>query len=75
MSEPRLSERITRLEQILARLEREDLDLDDALALFEEGVSHLRQAEQLVRVAELRIERLLDSAAGSGDDEPAAEAP
>jgi exodeoxyribonuclease VII small subunit len=67
VSEPRLSERITRLEKILARLEREELDLDDALALFEEGVAHLREAEKLVRTAELRIERLLEEpGAGAG---------
>lgn len=64
MNEPRLSQRIARLEQILARLEREDLDLDDALALFEEGVAHLREAEKLVRTAELRIERLLEQPDG-----------
>jgi exodeoxyribonuclease VII small subunit len=64
VNEPRLSQRIARLEQILARLEREDLDLDDALALFEEGVAHLREAEKLVRTAELRIERLLEQPGG-----------
>lgn len=75
MTEPRLSNRIARLEQILARLEREDLDLDEALALFEEGVGHLREAEKLVRTAELRIERLLEQPGGGLAREPVDEAP
>lgn len=75
MTEPRLSQRIARLEQILARLEREDLDLDDALALFEEGVGHLREAEKLVQTAELRIERLLEQPGGGAARGPEAGAP
>ena len=65
MSEqPGLGERMGRLEQILGRLEREDLELDAALALFEEGVQHLREAEKLLRTAELRVEKLLESPGG-----------
>lgn len=56
--------RLARLDAIVAELEREDLDLDQALSLFEEGVGHLRSAEQVIRAAELRIERLLENAAG-----------
>lgn len=63
--QPTLGQRMARLEQILSRLEREDLELEDALALFEEGVAHLRESEQLLRVAELRVERLLDSPRGA----------
>ncbi len=56
--------RLARLDAIVAELEREGLDLDQALSLFEEGVGHLRSAEQVIRAAELRIERLLENAAG-----------
>ena len=73
--EPRLSNRLARLEQILAKLEREDLDLDDALALFEEGIGHLRESEKLVRTAELRIERLLEQPGGTLAREPLDEVP
>ena len=69
MSEaPRLGQRLARLEQILARLEREDLELEDALALFEEGVAHVRASERLLREAELRVERVLDSPRGGGPE-------
>ncbi len=59
-----LEGRLARLDAIVAELEREDLDLDQALSLFEEGVGHLRSAEQVIRAAELRIERLLENSAG-----------
>jgi exodeoxyribonuclease VII small subunit len=72
---PRLSQRLARLDQILAKLEREELDLDEALALFEEGVGHLREAEKLVRTAELRIERLLEQPRGTTSGEDVGEAP
>jgi len=60
MNEGGLGPKIARLEEILARLELEDLELEEALALFEEGVGHVRAAERLLRVAELRVERLLE---------------
>jgi exodeoxyribonuclease VII small subunit len=59
-----LERRLARLDAIVADLEREGLELDQALALFEEGVGHLRAAEQVIQAAELRIERLLVGADG-----------
>lgn len=56
--------RLARLDAIVAELEREGLELDQALSLFEEGIGHLRSAEQVIRSAELRIERLLENSAG-----------
>lgn len=56
---PGLEARIARVEAIAAALESDRLELDDALRLFEEGVQHLREAEALLRSAELRVERLL----------------
>lgn len=70
--EPTLGQRMGRLEQILGRLEREDLELEAALALFEEGVGHLREAEKLLKVAELRVERLLEGPRGTVRIEPEA---
>ncbi|MGH7447584.1 MAG: exodeoxyribonuclease VII small subunit [Longimicrobiales bacterium] len=59
-----LGARIHRLQRIAADLDREDIELEDAMRLFEEGVEHLRAAESLVRHAELRIERLLEDSDG-----------
>lgn len=59
-----LGARIHRLQRIAADLDREDIELEDAMRLFEEGVAHLRVAESLVKDAELRIERLLEDSDG-----------
>jgi exodeoxyribonuclease VII small subunit len=59
-----LEGRLRRLEDIVGQLEAEDLELEKALALFEEGVAHVREAETALSAAELRVEELL----GSGED-------
>ena len=58
-----LEARLRRLEEIVGQLETEELELDRALALFEEGVAHVRKAENALAAAELRVEELL------GDEE------
>ena len=59
-----LEARLQRLDQIVAALEREDLELDEALRLFEEGIAHVKAARDVLSTAELRIERLIQNAAG-----------
>ena len=59
-STPSLETRLDRLDEIVRSLEREDLDLEQALKLFEEGIAHLRHAQELLTDAELRIERLVE---------------
>ncbi len=54
-----LEGRLKRLEEILARLESDEVSLEDALKLFEEGVGHVRDAERALAEAELRVEELL----------------
>ena len=56
---PGLEERLGRLDQILAELEADDIELERALSLFEEGVAHVRAAERLLAEADLRVEELL----------------
>jgi len=63
MTDP-LSADLDRLEQIVHALEREDLDLDGALALFEEGIGRLRAAKERLAEAEAKVERVLTDAAG-----------
>lgn len=58
-AEPTLEARLTRLEEILARMESGDVALEEALTLFEEGVGHVRAAEKVVSETELRVEELL----------------
>ena len=54
-----LEGRLARLEEILARMESEDVALEEALRLFEEGVAHVRQAERVLAETELRVDELL----------------
>jgi exodeoxyribonuclease VII small subunit len=63
---PSLEARLRRLEEIVAQLEMEELELDRALALFEEGVGHVKEAEATLAAAELKVEELLDE--GEGDE-------
>lgn len=55
-----LEVRLGRLEEIVRTLEVEEPDLERALTLFEEGVGHVRHAEELLTKAELRVEELLN---------------
>ena len=54
-----LEARLRRLEEILARMESDEVALEAALRLFEEGVGHVREAEKVLSEAELRVEELL----------------
>jgi exodeoxyribonuclease VII small subunit len=54
-----------RLEDIVRELERTDLDLDRALALFEEGIGHLRSAGQALQQVDARVQQLVEAADGS----------
>jgi exodeoxyribonuclease VII small subunit len=56
-----LEARLKRLDEILAKMESDDVALEDALKLFEEGVAHVREAERVLSTAELRVEELLAS--------------
>jgi exodeoxyribonuclease VII small subunit len=51
--------RIKRLEEILTRMESDDVSLEEAMELFEEGVGHVRRAERILSETELRVEELL----------------
>lgn len=61
-----LEARLRRLEQIVAALEADELDLEDALALFEEGVGHVRHAEKILAETELKVEELLGDGENGG---------
>ena len=61
---PSLEEDLGRLDAIVRALETEDVDLDRALALFEEGVERLRAARERLGEAELRLKALREAAGG-----------
>lgn len=55
---------LTKLESIVDRLGAEDLELEEALSLFESGVAGLRKAGSLLDAAEGRVEELIETASG-----------
>ena len=57
--DPGLDARLKRIEEIVAELDSDALDLDQALAIFEEGVAHLARAREMLARTELRIEELI----------------
>lgn len=61
---------LERLEEIVRALEAEDLDLDRALQLFEEGVGRLRDARARLDAAELKLRQLREAADGSVRADP-----
>jgi exodeoxyribonuclease VII small subunit len=65
MGEPlSFAHQLERLEEIVRRLESQDLDLDEALKLFEEGVERLREARERLTAAEAKVQQVLATHAG-----------
>ena len=61
---PSLAEDLEELEAIVRRLEADDVDLDDALKLFEDGVRRLRAARERLAQAELKVQTVREGAGG-----------
>ena len=59
-----LADELEELEAIVRRLEADDVDLDDALTLFEDGVRRLRAARERLAQAELKVQSVLEGAGG-----------
>ncbi len=55
---------LARLEEIVAQLEGDRLDLNAALGLFEEGIELLRLASGELNEAETRVKELIERADG-----------
>lgn len=56
---------LERLDDIVTELEEGDIELERALALFEEGVSHLRVANGALKQLDARVQELTEAADGS----------
>ena len=63
--QPSFREQIDGLEAIVRALETDELDLDKALELFEEGVRKLKTARELLQGSELTVQRVLEEADGA----------
>lgn len=60
----KFEDRLKRLEEIVAELEKEGVPLDRALALFEEGIEVLRLASEELTGAEGRVRVLIEKSRG-----------
>ncbi|BEQ15387.1 exodeoxyribonuclease VII small subunit [Desulfoferula mesophila] len=74
--EPGFEESLQRLEEIVERLEDDELELEQSLALFEEGVKLAAACDQRLDEAEKKVALLLKNNEGAlvetpfdGDDE------
>ena len=59
-----LQDDLKRLEEIVRALEAEEIDLDKAITLFEEGVKRLRTAREQLTAVEQRVQKVLEQAGG-----------
>jgi len=62
--DPPFEAALERLEALVERLEGGELDLEEALARFEEGVALSRRLAERLGAAERRVERLLREGTG-----------
>jgi exodeoxyribonuclease VII small subunit len=65
---------LTRLREVVQRLETGELSLEQSLAIYEEGVQLARKGQQLLATAEKRVE-ILVSASGGVETVPFEEGP
>jgi exodeoxyribonuclease VII small subunit len=61
MGEMTFRQIMERLEEITSVLEKEDLELEEGLRLFEEGVGLIREARQRLDSASSKVEKLIGS--------------
>ena len=73
-AEPRFEASLASLETLVAKLESGDLELEAALAAFEEGVALARRCSSRLEAAELRIKKFEETADGPVERELDSEA-
>jgi exodeoxyribonuclease VII small subunit len=67
---PEFERSLARLEEIVRKLENTNLSLDEAMKLFEEGVTLSRDCQKQLEQAEGRVEVLMKKAGGEMAAEP-----
>jgi len=68
--QPTFEARLTRLEQIVEKLESGEVGLDESLKLYAEGAGLIRECRKTLADAEKKIAKLTESASGDLATEP-----
>jgi exodeoxyribonuclease VII small subunit len=63
-AEPGFDQILTRLREVVTRLESGELSLEQSLLVYEEGVQLARRGQQLLAGAEKRVEILVSASGG-----------
>jgi len=63
-------ERLTRLEEIVEKLESGEVGLDESMKLYAEGAALIRECRRTLGEAEKRISKLTEAASGELSTEP-----
>ncbi|MEN6369428.1 MAG: exodeoxyribonuclease VII small subunit [Thermotogota bacterium] len=66
----KIEETLEKLEEITSALEREDIPLDEAIALFEQGLTLAASAKTALDEARLKVSKVVEKAKGVLDLEP-----
>lgn len=67
MSDKKFSEMITRLEEIVAILEKGDCELEESMAFFDEGTALAKVCNEKLNEAQLKIRQLADIENGEAE--------
>ena len=51
---------IQKLESIISKLEDENINLEDSVKSFEEGINLVKECQKQLAIAELKVKKLLD---------------
>ena len=65
-----IEDSLKKLEEITGKLEQSELPLDDAIALFEEGLALASSIKDGLDKARLRIDKVIEKAKGTFELEP-----
>lgn len=64
-----LEDELNRIEEIVKKLEQEELPLEESLKLFEEGTSLVRSAQKKLARSEAKVQKIIEKLEGSPETE------
>ncbi|MCI4645491.1 MAG: exodeoxyribonuclease VII small subunit [Hyphomonadaceae bacterium] len=62
---------LSELEQIVSKLERGDVELEESIAIYERGAQLKAHCEARLKAAELKVEQIVQDSSGTPRTEPA----